>query len=141
MCVAEQREGFVTMNLMAHYPLADHWLSISTMPDNNNRYIKNDLQVALDAAELRINQFRPPSIGSDPPQEGTPFHPDITQIQREVATKSALERTNALFDVLMHFITQGASDEINRQQLMQKISRIETRLDTLEQVLTRNHLI
>ena len=105
-----------------------------TMPDNNNRYVKNDLRDALNVAELRIVQFKPPAAGADPapanPSE--PFTPSIPNIQRQIAEKSAQERTDALFDLLIHLITQGSKDEIDRQQIMQRISNLEQRITALE---------
>ena len=110
------------------------------MPDNNNRYVKQDLRDALNPAELRIVQFKPPAAGADPPPDppNLNFHVSISDIQRQVAEKSAQERTDALFDFLVHFITQGASDEIARQQIIQRLGNMERRIAALETGVTRS---
>lgn len=110
------------------------------MPDSNNRYVKQDLRDALNPAELRIVQFKPPAAGADP-RPNPPdlnFRVSIPDIQRQVAEKSAQERTDALFNFLVSFITQGTSDEINRQQIIQRISNLERRLATLESGAVRS---
>lgn len=94
------------------------------MPDNSNRYVKNDLRAALEPAELRIARF--------PEQPNTSATVNIPELQRQFAQKSAQERTDALFDFLVRLIAQGSSDEINRQQILQKLTNLETRLAALE---------
>jgi hypothetical protein len=113
------------------------------MPDNNNRYVKNDLQIALQPAELRIAQFKPPAAGADPPANvpDPNYRVNISEIQTQVAQQAALERTNALFDFLVNLITQGSADEINRQQIIQRISGLEERIRTIEAILARNSLV
>jgi hypothetical protein len=110
------------------------------MPDNNNRYIKRDLNVALKQAELRIVQFKPPAAGADPPPDppNPNFHVSISEIQEQVAEMSAKERTDALYDFLIHLIAQQTSDEINRQQILQRLSNLETRLNNLEMGMARS---
>lgn len=110
------------------------------MPDNNNRYVKQDLRNALDPAELRIVQFKPPAAGADPPPDPPDmnFRVNISEIQRQVATKSSQERTDALFDFLTRFVAQGASDEINSQHILQRISNLEQRLTALESGIARS---
>jgi len=110
------------------------------MPDNNNRYVKQDLRDALSPAELRITQFKPPAAGADPPPDppNLNFRVSIPDIQRQIAEKSAQERTDALFDFLVHFITQGASDEIARQQIIQRLGNLERRLAALETGVARS---
>lgn len=104
------------------------------MPDSNNRYVKNDLKAALEPAELRIAQYQPPAAGADPPPDPPTgnYRVNIQDVQRQFAQKSAQERTDALFDFLVNLITQGSSDEIGRQQIIQKITNLETRLAALE---------
>lgn len=110
------------------------------MPDSNNRYVKRDLQDSLNPAELRIVQFKPPAAGADPPPDppNANFHVSISDIQVQVAEKSAQERTDALFAFLERFITQSTNDEISRQQIVQRISNLETRLTTLESGMVRS---
>lgn len=103
------------------------------MPDTNNNLVKEDLLAALQAAELRILQYTPPSI---PNVSGIAVNEaprvNVPVVQREVADKSALERTNALFVFLTAYIAQEASKEIARQQLLQRIANLEQRLALLE---------
>lgn len=109
------------------------------MPDSNNRFVKQDLQEVLGAAELRIVQYQPPAATIN--QNGTPNSTgrvSIPDIQRQAAQKASQERTDALFSFLVGFITQGAADEIGRQQIIQKIGNIERRLNALESGLSRS---
>ncbi len=110
------------------------------MPDSNNRIVKEDLRQSLGSAELRIVQFKPPAAGADPPPEppNANFRPSIPDIQRQVAEKSAQERTDALFDFLVEFITQQTGDEIGRQQILQRLGNLEQRLGRLEAGMTRS---
>lgn len=94
------------------------------MPDSNNRYVKQDLQTALEPAELRINQFDPPASRAP---EGT-YQVNLPEIQRQVAQKAAQERTDAIFDFLVSLIAQGVGEEIDRRQILQRLARIEERL-------------
>lgn len=103
------------------------------MPDSNNRYVKQDLQDVLIPAELRIVQYRPPAATiTDGNGSNTGARINIAEVQRQAAQKSGQERTDALFNFLVSFITQGASDEIDRRQILQRISNLERRLATLE---------
>jgi hypothetical protein len=108
------------------------------MPDRNNRYVKQDLQEALNPAELRIVQFQPPAAALNQGNSSNPnFRVNVPEVQRQVADKAALERTNALFDFLSHFIPQFVNDEIGRQQIVQRISNLEARLASMETGLAR----
>lgn len=109
------------------------------MPDSNNRFVKQDLQEALGAAELRIVQYQPPAATIN--QNGTPNSTgrvNISDIQRQAAQKASQERTDALFGFLLSFITQGASDEIGKQQIIQRIGNLERRISALESGLSRS---
>lgn len=110
------------------------------MPDNNNRVVKQDLREALGGAELRIVQFKPPAAGADPPPDppNPNFRVSIPDIQRQVAEKSAQERTDALFDFLTQFIIQTTTDEIGREQIMQRIGNLERRLSAIETRVARS---
>lgn len=109
------------------------------MPDSNNRFVKQDLQEALNGAELRIVEYRPPAATINPnANPNANVRVNIPDVQRQVATKASQERTDALFDFLVHFITQGASDEIARQQIIQRLGNLEHRLATLETGVARS---
>lgn len=99
------------------------------MPEQNNRLVKNDFQTSLTAAELRIAQYEPPASNARQGQNPTgTYQVNLQDVQRQFAEKSGQERTDALFDLLVRLITQGAADEINRQQLLQRITNLESRL-------------
>lgn len=109
------------------------------MPDSNNRFVKQDLQEALNAAELRIAEYRPPAAIINPnTNPNANIRVNIPDVQRQVATKASQERTDALFGFLMSFITQGASDEIGRQQIIQRLGNLERRLAALETGVARS---
>lgn len=103
------------------------------MPENN-RITKQTLESALGVAELRIVQFQPPATRID--QNSINTAPtatiNIPTAQEQMAEKAAKERSDALFDILVELISQVASDEVARQQIVQRLSNLEQRLSTLE---------
>jgi len=101
---------------------------------NNNQISKEDLQQALEPAELNIVRFQPPAtVINQNSQNTTPTAViNIPEAQRQVAEKAAQERAGALFDILVDMITQYASNEIARQQLAQRLSNLEQRVQILE---------
>jgi protoporphyrinogen oxidase len=111
----------------------------SVMP-GNNRIVKQDLQNALEPAELRIVQFQPQSVTIRP--NNTEPNPNITvdipAIQQQFAHQIAQERIDALFDVLIELIRQGAADEISGQQIIQRLSNLERRITSLESGTVRS---
>lgn len=106
----------------------------------NNRIVKQDLQNALEPAELRIVQFQPQSVTIRP--NNTEPNPNITvdipAIQQQFAHQIAQERIDALFDVLIELIRQGAADEISGQQIIQRLSNLERRITSLESGTVRS---
>lgn len=114
------------------------------MPDQNNKIIKNDLEVVLKKAELSIATFEPPTAGlftSVDSLTNNQNPPTISKIQEEIANQSATERTNALFDFLTGYIIQGTKEEIDRQQILQIISQLKDRVNTIEEILQRNNIV
>ena len=108
------------------------------MPDRNNRYVKQDLQEAMNPVEFRIVQFQPPAAAITQGNSSNPnFRINIPEVQRQVATKAATERTDALFNFLVLFVPQVVNDEISRQQLVQRITNLESRLARMETGLAR----
>lgn len=99
---------------------------------------KKELESALKAAELRIANYTPPSM---PDPSGTASGTiDMNAVKEEFAAKAAQELTNAVFDIFVKMIQDGAKKEIDTQQIVQRLNTIQTELTSIRAILTRNRL-
>lgn len=104
--------------------------------------LKNEFEQALRAAQLNISNFEPPSALKATADASTsiPVTIDIEAVKAELATFSAKELTKALFDTITALAQENARKEIDSQQLVQKISSLQTQVTELQAVLARNGL-
>jgi hypothetical protein len=90
------------------------------MPDNNNRLTQQDLYRALTPAELRIAEYIPPAVLNG-------LRANFSVIQQQMAENSSRERSLVLFDFFQRFGQQVVTEEIARQQILQRLSNLSKR--------------
>lgn len=95
------------------------------MPDNNNRLTQQDLYRALTPAELRIVEYIPPAVLNG-------LRANFSVIQQQMAENSSRERSLVLFDFFQRFGQQVVTEEIARQQILQRLSNLEQRFNSLQ---------
>lgn len=108
------------------------------MPNSNNKLTQQDLQVALERAELKITMFEPPSANPNPSVQPDvpPPVPDFLAIQQELAKQAATERSSALFELLTRLMVQTCKEEIDRQQIIASITALKEEVAQLRTTLT-----
>lgn len=103
---------------------------------------KKQFEEAMKQAQLNIADFEPNS--SLPNSSGGSSRGEITvdiqAVKKEFASKAASELTTALFDHIKELVRDGAREEIDTQQIIQKLSNLETQLQAIQAILAKNSL-
>lgn len=103
---------------------------------------KKQFEEAMKQAQLNIADFEPNSSlpdSSDGSSQGE-VTVNIQAVKEEFATKAASELTAALYDLIKEMGKEGAKSEIDTQQIIQKLSNLETQLQAIQAILARNGL-
>lgn len=103
---------------------------------------KKQFEEAMKQAQLNIADFEPASslpASSNGASQGE-VTVDIQAAKGEFAAKAASELTAALFDHIKEMAKDGAKSEIDTQQIIQKLSNLETQLQAIQAILARNSL-
>lgn len=103
---------------------------------------KKQFEEAMKQAQLKIANFEPTSslpASSKSTSQGE-ILVNIQAVKEEFAAMAASELTAALFDRIKEMVKNGANEEIETQQIIQKLSNLETQLQAIQAILTRNSL-